>query len=59
MRTLDHAAVWLIVGVLALAGAIYLCAVGRISGEVVATLFGVIIKGFADALRGKPHDEAA
>ena len=50
---------WLAVGVLALGGAIYLCAVDRLSSEVVATLFGVIIKGFADALRGKPHDATA
>jgi hypothetical protein len=50
---------WLVVGVMALGGAVYLCAIGRISGEVVATLFGVIIKGFADALRGRPHEPVA
>lgn len=53
MRTLDHAAVWLIVGVLALGGAIYLCAIDKMSGEVVAALFGYISKGFVDALGGK------
>ena len=53
MRTLDHAAVWLVVGVLALVGAIYLCAIDKLSGEVVATVFGVLVKGFVDALGGK------
>jgi hypothetical protein len=53
MRTLDHAAVWLVVGVLALGGAIYLCAIDKLSGEVVATVFGVLVKGFVDALGSK------
>lgn len=50
MRALDHAGVWLIVGVLALIGAVYLCAIDKLSGEVVATVFGVLVKGFVDAL---------
>lgn len=58
MKDIDKDLVWLIVGGLTVAGAIYLCAVGKLSSEVPATMFGVIIKGFVDSL-GRKSDEAA
>ena len=45
--------VWLVVGVISLGGAVYLCAMDRLSGEVLATLFGVVVKGLVDALGGR------
>jgi len=50
--------VWLIVGVMALGGSLYLCAIDKLSSEVVATILGVIAKGFVDALGGKGERNA-
>ena len=56
MRDLDKDVVWLVVGVLALGGAIYLCATDKLPSDVVAAILGVIAKGFVDALGGRNHD---
>lgn len=50
---IDKDVAWVVIGGLAMAGAIYLCAIGRLASEVPATMFGVIVKGFVDALSHK------
>jgi len=55
VRNIDKDLVWLIVGALTVAGAIYLCAIDKLSSEVPATMFGVIVKGFVDFL-GRRND---
>ena len=57
MHNLDKDVIWLVVGILALGGAVYLCAIGRIDGAVVAALFGAAVKGLVDALSHKRNDD--
>ena len=56
MTDIDKDVVWLIVGGLTVVGAIYLCAIDKLSSEVPATMFGVIVKGFVDALGRRDRD---
>ena len=56
MRDIDKDWVWLAIGGLAVGGAIYLAAIDKVGGDVVAALLGFIVKGFVDALGHRGND---